>query len=225
MRGSHERCIFIEKVRRIALSSTVDLFSGLDVEGAPARNPDFPSVTKSPQRRPKKAQEDAATSFLEPATETQPERLENADLLEAYPLLGSSAEVRQRAVELLSRVDPRLPDLLNSELHFPTEEDPFTKTTEEWEAVWYSMRESAFRVYLNMRMEFRRHLERELKGEPNDLKPWTYWAFNGVRPEPGEPVYGLSVERRNELGWDYSGPATDFTIYGDSPAELEAAGG
>lgn len=149
----------------------------------------------------------------------------SGELLTALPPLPTPAAVRERAVELLRRIDPSLADLLPDDLPFPPEDDPFTKTYEDWESAWYGIRESAYRVYLNQRMEFRRHLQRALEGTPNDLKPWTYWVFNGARPADGEPVYGLTEERRTELGWAYPGPATDFRIYGEVSPDAASAGG
>ena len=137
----------------------------------------------------------------------------------SLPLLEDLVAVRERAAEVLSALNPKLIEQLPDKLPFPLEDDPLTKTAEEWEAVWYAARESALRVYLNMRMEFRKHLARALAGEPNDLQPWTYWAFNGVRPSEGEPVYGLTEERRMELGWKFPGPATEFRIYAEESLE------
>ena len=141
-------------------------------------------------------------------------------ILEAHPSLTDPGDVRARAVSLLRLIDPGLTDLIPEALPFSPEDDPFTRTLEEWEAVWYASRESAFRVYLNLRVEFRRNLARAVSGEPNDLKPWTEWVFNGRRPEEGEPVHGLTEERRAELGWTRSGPASDFGIYREA-AEIE----
>ncbi len=151
---------------------------------------------------------------LAPPSEATPARL-----TAAHPPLEDPVAVRARAAELLSALDPALLASLPDPLPFPPEDDPFTRTADEWEAEWYARRESAQRVYWNMRMEFRRHLERAVAGEPSDLAPWTLWVFRAPRPQDGEPVYGVTPERRAELGWDYPGPATDFRIYRESAPE------
>ncbi|MBW3624163.1 MAG: hypothetical protein KY468_12215 [Armatimonadetes bacterium] len=204
-----------------------DLYTlaGETAASLPEMQPDAGPVSEKPARR-KTASKAAGESLsppgqdrLQPTPSTVTPATSAPDWTSgALPTLNTAAEVRERAVELLSFLSPDLADGLPAELPFPPVDDPFTKTEEEWQAIWYGVRESAHRVYLNMRMEFRKQLSRAAAGEPNDLKPWTYWVFNGVCPADGEPVYGLTEERRVELGWNYPGPATDFSIYTETEA-------
>jgi hypothetical protein len=178
------------------------------------------SESSAPQAARKRVSKKTAPSSN--AAESAPESItspsELSPYLAAFPLLSDPAQVCERAVEILSSVDEDLVTLLPAELPFPPEDDPFTRTAEEWETLWYSTRESALRVYLNTRMEFRRQLALALNGEPHDLKPWTYWVFHGGRPEDGEPVYGLTPERRDEIGWTYPYSKANFRIYRDQSA-------
>jgi hypothetical protein len=199
------------------MSDSSDLFSILD------ETPSSEELTASQLPRQKAATDVAKAppsqdSLASPPGEADPSHSLNA----SFPVLESLEAVRERCIELLNAVDPNLAEAVPIEIPFPIEDDPFVKTAEEWEAIWYAARESAYRVYLNIRMEFRRQLSRALSDEPNDLKPWTYWAMNGSPPASGEPVHGLTPERRAELGWPYNGPVTDFKIYRE-PSTPEAS--
>lgn len=197
------------------MSAPGDLFSIMGEDSPPeADAPPSPSTASSPpKKRSKKAVGSVESTPAEPQESTETPGETVAWFSSALPVLENAAAMRARAVEILTLIDPALTERLPAELPFPPEDDPFTKTADEWEAVWYGVRESAHRVYLNMRMEFRKQLARAQAGEPNDLSPWTYWVFNGACPDDGEPVYGLTEQRRVDLGWSYPGPPTDFTIY------------
>jgi hypothetical protein len=200
------------------MSDTGDLFSLL---GEPSSPPRDDSAKPEKTREKKATKRDSPSPAPPEESRSLPSIPANAVALnEAFPALETTEAVRTRCIETLSAVDAALVEFVPAELPFPIEDDPFTKTAEEWEAVWYAARESAYRVYLNMRMEFRRQLSRALAGEPSDIKPWTYWVMNGAPPAEGEPVHGLTGERRSALGWPYPGPAEDFEIY-RAPAQPE----
>jgi hypothetical protein len=218
----------------VELSGPSDLFSLLGEEVAAEPNPEESPSPTGPKRAPrlakKRASGDEAAASEAGAVPveatnrpTEPAVSPGRDdrLLLALPALDSPESVGERAVEILTSVDPAAAGQIPPAVPFPPEDDPFTRTAGEWEAVWYASRESALRVYLNARMEFRRQLARAAAGEPHDLRPWSYWAFTGPRPNAGEPVYGLTEARRQELAWAYSGPATDFVIY--RPESMEEA--
>lgn len=196
------------------LDETGDLLSLIGEEAAPSAPAEASDEKPKRKRAAKKAKAEEPTSVSAPLMKAVVAETEAPEWVEAaHPVLESASLARERAAELLRRIDPALAEQLPEELPFPPEDDPFTRTFEEWEREWYAARESAVRVYLNIRMEFRRQLRRAASGQPHDLKPWAYWVFHGARPHEGEPVYGLTEERREELAWTYPGPATDFTIY------------
>jgi hypothetical protein len=196
------------------MSETGDLFSLMGEEPSSAEETPKPKTTHKKIALTVELQDPIPENTL---TLTPTVQDESPSLNSSFPVLESLDAVRTRCVELLSAADPALAEVVPAELPFPLEDDPFAKTAEEWEAVWYAARESAYRVYLNMRMEFRRQLSRALSGEPHDLKSWAYWVMNGKPPADGEPVHGLTEARRSELGWPYPGPPTDFTIYRQAP--------
>src|SRR5262249_17893515 len=135
---------------RAELSGPGDLFSLLGGDEAPETNredsPPAPAPKRAARRTRAKAADDAhGPPEIEAAPEPldaspQPSTSSRPDdrLVLALLALDSADAVRDRAVDILSAIDPDAADRIPAALPFPPEDDPFTKTLEEWEAVWYA---------------------------------------------------------------------------------------